>query len=311
MSNLEALLLFTLFVLGLVALELRVARRPRHFTFREAALASVLWIALALAFNAGVYFWRGPQPALEFLTGYILELSLSLDNVFVFALTFTYAALPPEHQHRVLFWGILGAVLMRALFITAGIEFIGHFRWALALLGIFLVISGLALLRKKEKTIRPERNPLLGLARRMFAVTEKYEGAAFFVRRQGHLMATPLFLVLLMIETTDVLLAADSIPAVLGVTRDPFIVFTSNLLAVLGLRALYFVLARALVKFRFLHIGVSLVLIFVGTTMVGSRFYPMPTWASLGVICAIVFGAIVVSLAKGSATVDQRPGARV
>lgn len=298
MTNLAALSLFTLLVLSLVALELRVARRPRHFTFREAALAAVIWIALALIFDAGVYFWRGPQPALEFLTGYILELSLSLDNVFVFALTFTYAAVPPEEQHRVLFWGILGALVMRSAFIATGVELVGHFRWTLALLGIFLVVSGFSLLRKKQKTIYPERNPVLKLARRMFPVTEIYEGASFFVRRHGQLFATPLFLVLVMVETTDVLLAVDSIPAVLGVTNDSFIVFTSNIFAVLGLRALYFVVARALLKFRYLRTGISLVLIFMGTKMVGARFLHVPTWASLSVICAIVAVTILVSLAK-------------
>jgi tellurite resistance protein TerC len=301
MTNLASLSLFTLLVLCLVAIELRVARRPRHFTFREAALAAVIWIALALVFDAGVYFWRGPQPALEFLTGYILELSLSLDNVFVFALTFTYAAVPPEDQHRVLFWGILGALVMRSVFIVTGVEFVGHFRWTLALLGIFLVVSGFSFLRKKEKTIHPERNPLLKLARRMFPVTETYEGASFFVRRHGHLFATPLFLVLVMVETTDVLLAVDSIPAVLGVTSDSFIVFTSNILAVLGLRALYFVVARALLKFRYLRVGLSLVLVFMGTKMAGAGFIHVPTWASLSVICAIVAVTILFSLAKGPA----------
>jgi len=310
MTNLAALSLFTLLVLGLVALELRVARRPRHFTFREAVLAAVIWIALALVFDVGVYFWRGPQPALEFFTGYVLELSLSLDNVFVFALTFTYAAVPPEEQHRVLFWGILGALVMRSVFIAAGVELVGHFRWTLALLGVFLVVSGFSLFRKQEKTIHPERNPLLKLARKMFPVTETYEGASFFVRRNGHLFATPLFLVLVMVETTDVLLAVDSIPAVLGVTNDSFIVFTSNIFAVLGLRALYFVVARALLKFRYLHAGIALVLVFMGTKMAGARFFQVPTWASLSVICAIVATAILVSLARGPAVSKKAVGSK-
>jgi len=309
MTNLASLSLFTALVFGLVAVELRAAHRPRHFSFREATLASVIWIALALAFNTGVYFFRGPQLALEFLTGYVLELSLSLDNVFVFALTFAYAPVPPERQHRVLFWGVLGAMVMRAMFMVTGVELIGHFRWALALLGVFLIVSGFSLLRRKEKTIRPERNLALRLAQKLFSVTENYEGATFFVRRNGHLFATPLFLVLIMVETTDVLLASDSIPAVLGVTRDPFVVFTSNLFAVLGLRALYFVLARALRKFRHLHIGICLVLVFVGATMVGSHLYRVPTWASLAVICCLVAVTIVASVARGVAETIQSPGA--
>jgi tellurite resistance protein TerC len=302
MTNLAAISLFTLFVLGLLALDLGVFRRSRWPpSFRGALLMSALWVALALAFNLGVYFWRGPQTALEFLTGYILELSLSLDNVFIFALTLTYAAVPPEDQHKVLYWGVLGALVSRGIFIVAGVELVGHFQWVFYLFGIFLVISGLLLLRKKQKQIHPESNPVLRLARKLFSVTKTYEGAFFFVRRNGHLFATPLFLVLVMIETTDVLMAVDSIPAVLAVTRDPFIVFTSNVFAVLGLRSLYFVLARALMKFRYLHIGLSLVLIFIGTIMLGAHFYRPPTWAMLAVICAIVSITIMASLAKRDA----------
>ena len=262
---------------------------------------SAVWVALALAFNLGVYFWRGPQPGLEFLTGYILELSLSLDNVFIFALTLTYAAVPPEDQHKVLFWGVLGALVSRGIFIIAGVELLGHFEWILYLFGVFLVLSGLSLLRKEKKQIRPQDNWVLKLARKVFPVTETYEGAFFFVRRAGRLLATPLFLVLVMIETTDVLMAGDSIPAVLAVTRDPFIVFTSNVFAVLGLRSLYFVLARALMKFRYLHVGLSLVLVFIGTIMLVARFYKPPTWAVLAVICVIVSITILASLAKRDA----------
>ena len=298
MANLVALPLFTIFVLVLVAIELRLARRPKHFGFREAVLACIAWAALALAFNAGVYFWRGGEPALQFLTGYILELSLSLDNVFVFALTFAWAVVPTESQHRVLFWGVLGAIVMRAAFMIAGVELIQHFRPALPLLGLFLLLSGLLLLRRKEKKFQPERNPALRITRKVFPVTQTYEGARFFVRRNGLRFATPLFLVLIMVETTDVVLASDSITAVLGITRDPFIVFTSNLFAVLGLRALYFVLARALLKFRYLDFGVCLVMVFVGATMLGSDYCRVPTWASLVVICAIVAATVVLSMAS-------------
>jgi len=299
MTSLVEISLFTLFVLGLLALDLGAFRRSRWPpTFGKALLMSALWMALALAFNLGIYFWRGPQPAIEFLTGYILELSLSLDNVFIFALTFTYAAVPPEDQHKVLFWGVMGALVSRGIFIIAGVELVGHFQWILYLFGFFLLLSGLSLLRKEKKQIRPEGNPVLRLARKLFSITETFEGPLFFVRRNGRLLATPLFLVLVMIETTDVLMAVDSIPAVLAVTRDPFIVYTSNVFAVLGLRSLYFVLARALMKFRYLHIGLSMVLVFIGTIMLGAHFYKPPTWATLAVICAIVSITILASLMK-------------
>jgi len=302
MTNQAAIFLFILFVLVLLALDLGVFRRSRWPpAFRGALLMSALWVALALGFNFGIYVWRGPQPALEFLTGYILELSLSTDNLFIFALTFTYAAVPPEDQHKVLFWGVMGALMSRGIFIFTGVELVNHFQRVFYLFGIFLVYSGMSLLLKKKKQIRMEGNPVLKLARKLFSVTENYEGAFFFVRRNGHLLATPLFLVLVMIETTDVLMATDSIPAVLAVTRDPFIVFTSNVFAVLGLRSLYFVLARALMKFRHLHSGISLVLVFVGTIMLAARFYKPPTWAVLAVICAIVSASILASVGNRDA----------
>jgi tellurite resistance protein TerC len=308
MSNFAALLVFTVFILGLLTLDLGAFHRERKAPrFRAAILASAMWVALALAFNLGIYFWRGPQPALEFLTSYVLELSLSLDNVFVFALTFTYAAVPPEDQHRVLFWGVVGALVTRATFIIAGVTLIQHFHWILYIFGALLVASGLSILRRKKKEAHPARNPVLKLAHKLFPVTEQFEGPRFFVRRNGHRFATPLFFVLLMIETTDVLMAVDSIPAVLGVTNDAFIVYTSNVFAVLGLRSLYFVLARALMKFRYLHVGLSLVLVFIGVTMLGAHFYKLATHLSLAVVCAIVGLTIMISAAKG--TVADEPGA--
>ncbi|HLY63730.1 MAG TPA: TerC family protein [Terriglobia bacterium] len=310
MTNAAAISLFTLFVLGALALDLGVFQRRRKvLTFRQAILASVVWIALALAFNLGVYFWRGPQAGLEFLTGYVLEISLSLDNVFIFALTFSYSAVPPENQHRVLFWGVVGALVMRVIFIVAGVALVTHFRWVFYIFGGFLVFSGISLFREKKENVPPGRNPVMKLARRLFAVTEQYEGALFFVRRNGRLLATPLFFVLLMIETTDVFMAVDSIPAVLGVTTDSFIVFASNIFAVLGLRALYFVLARALVKFRYLHLGLALVLVFIGTTMLGADFYKLPTRSSLAVICAIISLTIVIPVVNGRSAGRERPGA--
>ncbi|MCJ7501593.1 MAG: TerC/Alx family metal homeostasis membrane protein, partial [Acidobacteriia bacterium] len=229
MSNAVALALFTLLVLGLLALDLGVLeRRPRTLSFREACGRYAFWVILSLAFNLGIYFWRGSQPALEFLTGYVLEVSLSMDNVFVFAVIFSYMAVHAHYQHRVLFWGIVGALVMRGAFIAAGVVLISRFSWVLYILGVFLVITGAKLLREKQEEIHPERNPVVRLARKIFPVTQSYEGAAFFVRHQGRILATPLLLVLLLVETTDVLFAVDSIPAIFAVTLDPFIVYTSN-----------------------------------------------------------------------------------
>jgi tellurite resistance protein TerC len=297
MSNTVALALFTLLVLGLLALDLGVLeRRPRTLSFREACGRYAFWVILSLAFNLGIYFWRGSQPALEFLTGYVLEVSLSMDNVFVFAVIFSYMAVHAHYQHRVLFWGIVGALVMRGAFIAAGVVLISRFNWVLYILGIFLVITGAKLLRAKQEEIHPERNPVVRLARRVFPITENYEGASFFVRREGRLLATPLLLVLLLVETTDVLFAVDSIPAIFAVTLDPFIVYTSNVFAILGLRALYFVLAGAIRKFRYLRPGLAVVLMFVGVKMLVAHRYPVPILVSLGVICGILAVAILASL---------------
>jgi tellurite resistance protein TerC len=296
-SNFYALVLFNLFVLGMLALDLGVFHRRAHtVSFREATTWSVVWIVLSLGFNVGLYFWRGPQPALEFLTGYILEKSLSMDNVFVFAVIFRYMAVPAEDQHKVLFWGVLGALVMRAAFIAAGVALISRFGWVLYVFGVFLVITGVKLLQQTHEEIHPERNPVLRLARKIVPVTERYEGASFFVRRQGRVLATPLFFVLLMVETTDLLFAVDSIPAIFAVTRDPFLVYTSNVCAILGLRALYFVLAGAIMKFRYLRPGLSVVLMFVGVKMLIVHFYKLPILASLLVICSILGVAVAASL---------------
>lgn len=297
MTNWLGFGLFTLFILALLALDLGVFhRRPHAVSFREAAAWTAVWVTLALSFGLGVYVWRGPQPALEFLTGYILEQSLSMDNVFVFAVIFSYASVPREYQHRVLFWGILGALIMRALFIAVGVALIARFHWILYIFGAFLVVSGAKILREKQVEIHPERNPALRLARRFLPVTESYEGAQFFVHREGRRMATPLFLVLLLVETTDVVFAVDSIPAIFAVTQDPFIVYTSNVFAIMGLRSLYFFLAGAIARFQYLRVGLSLVLIAIGVKMLAAYFVTIPTLASLAVICLIFGGSIVASL---------------
>jgi tellurite resistance protein TerC len=296
-SNFYALLLFNLFVLAMLALDLGVFHRRAHVvSLREAVVWSAVWITLSLLFNLGVWLWRGPVPGLEFLTGYILEKSLSMDNVFVFAVIFAYMAVPAADQHKVLYWGVLGALVMRAAFIAAGVALISRFNWILYIFGAFLVFTGVRLFRHEHTEVHPERNPVVRLARRLFPVTKNYEGAAFFVRREGKRMATPLLLVLLMVETTDVLFATDSIPAVFSVTQDPFIVYTSNIFAILGLRALYFVLAGAITKFRYLRPGLSLILIFVGVKMLAVHYYKLPIALSLAIICAILVVAIGASL---------------
>jgi TerC family integral membrane protein len=306
MSELAAAGLFTVLVLGLLALDLGVFHRRAHVvSMREAALWSAAWIAISLAFDLFIYYWQGPQPALEFLTGYILEKSLSMDNVFLFAVIFSTTAVPPRCQHKVLYWGILGALIMRGAFIAAGAELISRFHWILYVFGAFLIFTGVRMLRRKAQEIHPERNPVLRWARKLFAFTEDYQGSAFFVRRQGRLMATPLLLVLVMIETLDVLFAVDSIPAVFAVTNDPFIVFTSNILAILGLRALYFVLAGAMLRFRYLRAGLSMVLLFVGSKMLLAHFCRIPIVISLAAICGILAVAIVASMGKK----DARAGA--
>lgn len=296
MTQLYPFILFTLFVVGLLALDLGVFHRRAHaVSLREAAFWSTVWVTLSLAFNLGVYFWRGPEPALEFLAAYLLEKSLSADNVFVFAVVFSTAAVPAQYQHRVLFWGVLGALVTRGAFIATGIALLEHFGWITYVFGGFLAVTGVSLLFRKRERIHPERNPLLRWTSNVLPVARDYEGPKLFVRQGHHFFATPLFLALLMVETTDVLFALDSIPAAFAVTQDPFIVYSSNVLAVLGLRALYFLLARAIVRFRYLHVGISVVLLFVGTKMLLAAFYRVPLALSLAAICLILVAAIVAS----------------
>jgi tellurite resistance protein TerC len=296
MSAFFASTVFTLVVLGLVAMDLGIFHRPPHATsIREGAVWSAIWIALSLAFNLGIYFWRGPEPALQFLTGYVLEKALSMDNVFVFSVVLISAAVPAAFHHRVLFWGILGAIITRGLFVVAGAALISHFHWALYVFGAFLVFTGVRVFFEKKLDVHPDRNPVLRLSRRLLATTERYEGPAFFVRRGGRILATPLFFVLVMVETVDILFAIDSIPAIFAVTDDPFIVYASNICAVLGLRALYFVLSGAVVRFRYLRVGLSAVLVLVGAKMLLASVYRISTLLSLGVIAAIVAVAIGAS----------------
>lgn len=286
-------ILFNLFVVAMLVLDLGVFHRRSHTVkFREALIWSLAWIALAIVFAVVIFFWHGRGPALEFVTGYVIELSLSVDNLFVILLIFRFFQVPSEHQHKVLFWGILGALIMRAIFIALGVELIEKFHSIIYVFGAFLIYSGIKLFFQTEAEIHPDKNPMLRLFRRWVPVTQDFEGSKFFVRRPG-LYATPLFVVLLVVETTDLLFAVDSIPAILAITRDAFIVYTSNVFAILGLRSMYFALAGMMEMFRYLHYGLSLVLIFVGAKMLSSHYFEIPThWA-----LAAVAGVLVISVA--------------
>jgi len=274
-----------------------LSRRRREVSLREAMAWSGAWIALALAFAVVVFFWQGRTPALQFVTGYVIEVSLSADNLFLFLLIFRYFNVPAEHQHKVLFWGILGALLIRGLFIAAGVGLLRRFDWVTYAFGALLVYSGLKFLRQGSGEIHPERNVVLKLFRRAFPVTDNYENGKFFVRRAGF-YATPLFIVLLVIETTDVLFAVDSIPAVLAITLNAFVVYTSNVFAILGLRSLYFALAGMLDRFHYLHYGLSVVLIFVGLKMIGAHYVNVPTEWALAIVLLVLAISVVASLAK-------------
>jgi len=291
-------ILFNLFVVGLLALDLGVlSHRPREVTLRQAIASSGVWIALALAFAVVMFFWQGRATALQFVTGYVIEVSLSADNLFLFLLIFRYFNVPGEHQHKVLFWGILGALVIRGLFIAAGVGLLRHFQWITYAFGALLLYSGLRFLRQGNAEIHPERNLVLRSFRRVFPVTEEYQDGKFFVRKAG-LYATPLFIVLLVIETTDVLFAVDSIPAVLAITLNAFIVYTSNVFAILGLRSLYFALAGMLDLFHYLHYGLSVVLIFVGLKMIGAHYVNVPTEWTLGIVVLVLGTSIVASLMR-------------
>jgi tellurite resistance protein TerC len=290
---------FNLFILAMLALDLGVFHRKAHeVTFKEAATWSAVWVALALAFNVGVWQLMGAEKGTQFLTGYLIEKSLSVDNIFVFALIFSYFAVPSVYQHRVLFWGILGALVMRAIFIAAGATLIAKFHWIIYVFGAFLILTGLKMAFTPQKGLEPDKNPVLRLVRRLMPVTDRYHGQKFFVRENGVRMATPLFLVLVLVETTDLIFAVDSIPAIFAITTDPFIVYTSNVFAILGLRSLYFLLAGVMHKFEYLKLGLAAVLVFVGTKMALVDVYKIPSAVSLAVVGGLLALAIAASLWK-------------
>jgi tellurite resistance protein TerC len=284
-------------VLGLLALDLGVFHRKDHAVgMREAAIWTVVWISISLLFNVGVYFYAGPEPALQFLTGYLIEKSWSVDNIFVFVMLFSYFNVPSIYQHRVLFWGILGALIMRGILIGVGAYLIAQFHWVIYIFGAFLVFTGIRMAVQKDENVEVESNAVVKLLRRVMPVTQQYRVQDFFVREGGRLFETPLFVVLLIVETTDLIFALDSIPAIFAVTQDPFIVYTSNVFAILGLRAMYFLLAEVVTKFRFLKMGLSAILVFVGIKMLIEGFYHIPILVSLGVIAGVLTISIAASL---------------
>lgn len=288
---------FNLFVLMMLALDLGVFHRKTHeVKVKEALIWSAVWISLALVFNAGVWHYMGEEKGMQFLTGYLIEKSLSVDNIFVFILIFSYFNVPAKYQHRVLFWGILGALVMRAIFIFAGVALISKFHWIIYVFGAFLIFTGIRMLRQEEKELEPDKNPLVKLFKRFMPVTNELHNERFFVKIDGRRFATPLFIVLLLIEATDLIFAVDSIPAILAVSNDPFIVYTSNVFAILGLRSLYFALAGITQYFHYLKYGLAAVLMFVGMKMVLVDIYKVPIEISLLVIASILAASVLASI---------------
>ncbi|HEX7926899.1 MAG TPA: TerC family protein [bacterium] len=300
---------FTAFVLVMLALDLGVFHRKAHVVrFREAILWTLFWISLAVLFAVWVYFEQGGEPALQFITGYLIEQSLSVDNLFVFVLIFTTLKTPPLYQHRILFWGILGAFVMRAIFIFAGVALIRQFQWMIYVFGAFLVYTGARLAFHEDKELKPEENPVLKFFRRFFPVTHLTDGGRFFIKVDGKLHATSFFVALILVETTDLIFATDSIPAILAISQDPFIVYTSNVFAILGLRSMYFALSGIMEMFRYLKYGLSVVLVFVGAKMLLSAWYHIPIVLALGVVAGILTVSVLASLIPPKKEGGAAPG---
>jgi len=297
---------FIAFVLAMLALDLGVFHRKSHtVSLKEAAVWSGVWISLAAVFNGLIYWMFGPTLGLEFTTGYLIEKALSVDNIFVILVLFTYFRVPSEYQHRVLFWGILGALIMRAIFVFAGAALLSKFHWMIYVFGALLVVTGFKMLRSGDEQIDPDKNPLIRLVRRVLPLTSEFHGEKFFVRDGVKWVGTPLFLCLVAVEFTDLIFAVDSIPAIFAVTQDPFIVFTSNIFAILGLRSLFFLLAGVMDRFVYLKIGLAMVLLFVGTKMVIMDWYKIPVALSLGIVFLILTTSIVASLFKTRGSLAQ------
>jgi tellurite resistance protein TerC len=288
---------FIAFVLAMLALDLGVFNKNPHVVkAKEAAIMTGMWVSLALVFAGGLAYFVDPQAALTFLTGYVIEESLSVDNIFVIVLIFQYFAVPAKYQHRVLFWGILGALIMRGIFIGVGAALLARFDWIIYVFGALLVITGVRMAVKQDEEFDAEQNPVVKFVRRFLPVTSQYHGKHFFVVENGKRFATPLLLVLVLVEATDLIFAVDSIPAIFGITRDPFIVFTSNIFAVMGLRSLFFLLASVVTKFHLLKYGLAVILTFVGAKMLLEHWVHIPIMLSLGIVLAVLVASIIASL---------------
>ncbi len=290
---------FNLLVLAMLALDLGIFHRKDHkISAKEGLIWSAIWITVSLCFNVVIYFWLGEAKALQFFTGYLIEKSLSVDNIFVFLLIFTYFGVPEKYQYKVLFWGIIGALLMRGIFIGVGALLIAKFHWIIYVFGAFLVYTGIKMGVSGDSKVDPDKNPILKLVRRFIPLTKNYRNGHFFVKEAGKKFGTPLFVVLIVIETTDVVFAVDSIPAIFAITLDPFIVYSSNVFAILGLRALYFALAGLMDMFYYLKYGLSAILAFVGVKMLLSAFYKIPDMMALGIIAFLLAISIIISILK-------------
>jgi tellurite resistance protein TerC len=290
---------FNVFVLIMLALDLGVFHRKSHeVNIKEALIWSFVWIALAMVFNYGIYTYMGKVKALEFFTGYVLEKSLSVDNIFVFILVFSFFKVPSLYQHKILFWGVFGALVMRIILIFSGVALLTKFHWLIYVFGAFLIFTGIKMLFQKDGHTEPDKNILVKLFKKVYPVTNEYHGDKFFVKLDGRKFATPMFVVLLVIEFTDLVFAVDSIPAILAITNDTFIVYTSNVFAILGLRSLYFALSGVMKYFRFLKVGLSVILVFVGVKMMIVDFFKFPIMLSLGVIIGILAISVIASLIK-------------
>jgi tellurite resistance protein TerC len=292
-------IVFNVFVFGMLTLDLGVFHRKAHaVSLKEAGVWSCVWVGLALVFNFGIYYLWGQEKALEFLTGYVIEKSLSVDNLFVFLMIFQYFNTPNQYQHRILFWGIVGALILRAIFIATGSALLSNFHWMIYVFGGFLIVTGIKMFMQGDEKIEPEKNPVVRLFQRLMPVTHSYHGQSFFISKDGKRQATLMMVVLIVVETTDVIFAVDSIPAIFAITTDPFIVYTSNVFAILGLRALYFMLAGVMEMFVYLKVGLSFVLVFVGIKMTLVDIYKIPIGVSLGVIGGILLLSVLASLAS-------------
>lgn len=301
------LIAFNVFIVAMLIVDLKVFHRKAHdINIKEAVIWSAIWIVMALIFAAGIYIWMDSQQALQFLSGYLIEKSLSMDNLFVFLMIFTYFQIPSRYQHNVLFWGIFGALVMRAIFIFAGLAMIRNFHFIIYVFGAFLIFTGIKMVFSRQRHAHLETNPVITFIQRFIPVTETYENEKFLVRKKGRLLATPLMIVLIAIEISDVMFAVDSIPAVLAVSTDPFIVYTSNIFAILGLRALYFALESAMRLFHFLHYGLSVILVFVGIKMLLTDWIKIPVGIALSVILIILLVSVIASLISAQVPVQNK-----